>query len=187
MSYPLQCSCGTVKGLVAHPEKAVRVVCYCNDCQAFARFLGKADTVLDSMGGTDVVAITPEHLSFTAGQEMLACMSLSEQGLLRWYARCCNTALGNINRNPKVAHVGLVHTCLGAPQAITAAFGPVRMRNASGNARGTPDPIPFGTIKTLPRYALQLLRARLDGSYRRNPFFKDERGTPLAEPIVPSA
>ena len=72
MSHPLQCSCGTVKGSVAHPEKAVRAVCYCDDCQAFARFLGKADQILDPMGGTDVIAITPENLTFTAGKAMLA-------------------------------------------------------------------------------------------------------------------
>jgi hypothetical protein len=184
MSHPLQCSCGTVKGSVAHPEKAVRAVCYCDDCQAFARFLGKADQILDPMGGTDVIAVTPENLSFTAGQEMIACMSLSEKGLLRWYARCCNTPLGNVNRNPKVAHVGLVHNCLGTPQAIAAAFGPVQMRNATKNARGKLEPIPFGTLKTLPRFVWQLVRARFDGSYRRNPFFKDEQGTPLAQPVV---
>ncbi len=187
MSHPLQCSCGAVQGSVAHPEKAVRAVCYCKDCQAFARFLGKADHILDPMGGTDVIAVTPENLRFTSGQEMLACMSLSDHGLLRWYARCCNTPLGNINRNPKLAHVGLVHNCLGSPQAIEASFGPIRMRNATKNARGTPPAIPFGTLKTVPRFLWQLVRARLDGSYRHNPFFKDAQGTPLAEPLVQPA
>jgi hypothetical protein len=187
MSHPLECSCGTVKGSVAYPGKAVRAVCYCKDCQAFARFLGKADQILDPMGGTDVIAVTPENLSFTAGQEMLACMSLSETGLLRWYARCCNTPLGNINRNPKLAHVGLVHNCLGSQRAIEASFGPIRMRNATRSADGVPDPIPFGTLKTIPRFVWQLVRARLDGSYKHNPFFKDERGTPVAAPVIHAA
>ncbi|SHG53508.1 DUF6151 family protein [Massilia sp. CF038] len=184
MEHPLECSCGKVKGLVSHPDQAVRAVCYCADCQAFARFLGKPDQILDPLGGTDVTAVTPEQVRFTAGQDMLACMSLSEQGLLRWYARCCNTPLGNINRNIKVAHVGLIHNCLGTPQAIEAAFGPIQMHNSTKNARGTPAPIPFGTLKTIPRFVWQLVRARVDGSYRRNPFFKDAQGTPLATPVI---
>ncbi|HEY0063812.1 MAG TPA: DUF6151 family protein [Telluria sp.] len=187
MDHPLECSCGKVKGYVSHPDKAVRAVCYCRDCQAFARYLGKPGQILDGLGGTDVIAVTPENLHFTAGQDMLACMSLSEKGLLRWYARCCNTPLGNINRNNKVAHVGLIHNCLGTPQAITASFGHVRMRNATGNADGKPAPIPFGTIRTIPRFVWQLLRARLDGSYKRNPFFRDEQGTPLTPPVVAAA
>jgi len=185
MSHPLQCRCGAVQGVLAHPERAVRAVCYCKDCQAFAAFLGKADQILDRLGGTDVIAVHPADVSFTAGQAQLACLSLSDTGLLRWYARCCNTPIGNLGRNPKVAHVGLIHNCVGAtPAALDAAFGPVRMRVNTGSAYGRPPAMPLGLLTTMPRYAWHLLRARLDGSYRRNPFFKDGQGTPLAPPLV---
>jgi len=36
----------------------------------------------------------------------------------------------------------------------------------------------------MPRFAWQLLRARLNGTYRQNPFFRDERGTPIVAPQV---
>lgn len=39
MNHPLQCQCGTLKGYVSPPDMAIRGVCYCKDCQAFAHFL----------------------------------------------------------------------------------------------------------------------------------------------------
>ena len=41
----LHCRCGEVVGRVenAAPQKVNRVVCYCDDCQAFAHQLGRAD------------------------------------------------------------------------------------------------------------------------------------------------
>jgi len=45
MKHPLQCQCGTLKGFVDDPQRANRAVCYCNDCQAFAHFLGKSDEI----------------------------------------------------------------------------------------------------------------------------------------------
>ena len=44
----VRCRCGEVVGLVtnASPQKVNRVVCYCDDCQAFAHQLGRADRFL---------------------------------------------------------------------------------------------------------------------------------------------
>jgi len=38
------------------PHSSFRFVCYCTNCQAFARFLERPD-VLDDAGGTDIVHI----------------------------------------------------------------------------------------------------------------------------------
>jgi hypothetical protein len=124
MNHPLRCRCGSVQGHVAEPQRAMaRAVCYCKDCQAYAHFLGRAH------GGTDVIAIHPQHVALTQGLDALACMALSPRGLLRWYANCCRTPIGNTSRNPKTAYVGLVHTCLeGAGVPIERSFGPVGMR-----------------------------------------------------------
>ena len=56
----LRCRCGEVVGLVenAAPQKVNRVVCYCDDCQAFAHQLGRAD-LLDAQGGTDIIQVAP--------------------------------------------------------------------------------------------------------------------------------
>ena len=148
MNHALQCRCGTLKGEVAHTEVANRGVCYCKDCQAFARFLGHADEILDESGGTDVVATLASNVTITEGASALACMSLSENGLLRWYARCCNTPIGNTTRNFKLPYVGLVHSCLEkSGTSLDAAFGPVRMRvNTQSATRGRPNATPLATV-----------------------------------------
>jgi hypothetical protein len=180
MSHPLRCRCGTLTGLVSEPRKASRGVCYCKDCQAFARHLGKANTVLDAMGGTDIVATLPKYVSFTSGVGSLACLSLTDRGLLRWYASCCGTPIGNTMRDFRVPYVGLVHVCLGAPAAIEASFGPVRLRVNTRSAKGRPRLMPLSTAAALLRFAPTVLLARLDGSYKATPFFTVD-GTPVAE------
>lgn len=185
MNHPLQCRCGTLKGVVSQAEKASRGVCYCKDCQAFARFLGETGGVLDEMGGTDVVATIARHVTFTEGVEALACMSLTDKGLLRWYASCCNTPIGNTSRNFRTSHVGLIHTCLGGSgSALESAFGPVRMRVGTKGASGTVKPMPVSTLVSIFGFIGKLIRARLDGSYRTTPFFDSERGTPVVAPKV---
>jgi hypothetical protein len=185
MNHPLRCRCGTLKGYVSHPEKASRGVCYCKDCQAFAHFLGATGGILDEMGGTDVVATLPKYVTFTQGVEVLACMSLTENGLLRWYSSCCSTPIGNTPRDFKVSHVGLVHTCLEDPsRTLENSFGPVRMRVNTKNAKGKPKLMPISTIGSILRFMSSLMRARLDGSYKYTPFFAPARGTPVVPPKV---
>jgi Family of unknown function (DUF6151) len=187
MNHPLQCKCGTFKGSVSHPEKVNRGVCYCKDCQAYAHFLGKADDILDEMGGTDVVATLPQYVSFAQGTEVLHCMSLTENGLLRWYAGCCNTPIGNTPRNFKVSFVGLIHNCLGSSsKTLESSFGPVRMVINTRSAKGKPRSMPIRTITSVLRFGKSLLGARLDGSYRHTPFF-DANRIPVVQPAVLSS
>jgi len=172
-------------GNVSHPEKVSRGVCYCKDCQAFAHFLGAPSDILDEMGGTDVVATLPKYVNFTQGIEVLACMSLTENGMLRWYASCCDTPIGNTPRNFRISHVGLVHTCLEDPtRTLESSFGPVRMRAHTKHAKGKPKSMPISTIASVVRFLSLLIRARLDGSYKHTPFFASDRGTPVASPKV---
>jgi len=185
MNHPLRCRCGTLKGYVSHPEKVSRGVCYCKDCQAFAHFLGTTGDILDEMGGTDVLATLPKYVTFTQGSEALACMSLTENGMLRWYASCCRTPIGNTPRDFKVSHVGLVHTCLeDPPRTLESSFGPVRMRVNTKHAKGKPKLVPMSTIGSILRFSTSLIRARLDGSYKSTPFFAADRGTPVVQPKV---
>ncbi|EJL78500.1 hypothetical protein PMI15_04349 [Polaromonas sp. CF318] len=185
MTHPLRCQCGTLQGHVSHTESVCRGVCYCKDCQAYAHFLGKADEILDEMGGSDVVATLPQYVSFTQGVEKLTCMSLSDKGMLRWYASCCNTPIGNTSRDFKVSHVGLLHNCLQDPStSLDSAFGPVRMRVGMKSAKGTPKAMAFSTTMAILQFMGRLVRARLDGSYRKTPFFDPETGAPRVSPKV---
>jgi hypothetical protein len=137
------------------------------------------------MGGTEVIAIHPADVSFTQGLETLACLSLSERGLLRWYASCCNTPIGNTPRDFRLAYAGLVHGCLeNSGLALENSFGPVRMRVNIRSAQGRPRSMPLGTLMSIAQLLVCLLHARLTGSYKSTPFFTPD-GTPVVKPVVP--
>lgn len=189
---PLRCSCGELRGtLHADPERGSRrLVCYCDDCQAFAHFLGRADEILDLHGGTEVFQTSPARLSFGQGADRLACMRLTEKGLLRWYARCCETPVGNTLATSQVPFVGLVDRCVdhaaaGRPRDET--LGPIRARIQGRFARGDRtgldihDTAPLGVLAS---GAWALAKARLRGDHRRSPFFDPETGRPIVSPHV---
>lgn len=185
MNRPLRCQCGTLRGYVSHPESVCRGICYCKDCQAYAHFLGKADEMLDEMGGSDVIATLPQNVTFTQGVEKLTCMSLSGRGMLRWYASCCNTPIGNTARDFKVSHVGLLHNCLQDPSAsLDSAFGPVRMKVGMKSAKGKPKGMAVSTTVAILGFMGMLIRTRLNGGYKITPFFDPETGAPRVPPKV---
>jgi hypothetical protein len=184
MGIQLRCRCGKLQGEVDAARVAARAVCYCKDCQAFARFLKAEEAVLDAAGGTEVEATLPAAVRFTGGLEHLACMSLSPKGIYRWYASCCNTPVGNTPRNPAVPYVGLVRTCLDAPpETLDRQLGRSTMTVNRGSAHGPTKATPVATLLGLARIGGALVKARLSGSYRDNPFF-DASGAPLRTPRV---
>jgi len=99
------CRCGAVRGRVAGPGNANRVICYCDDCQAFAHHLGRTD-LLDPQGGSDIVQLAPASFSLRQGHEHVAGVRLTPKGLYRWYASCCHTPLGN-TVGPAIPFVGV--------------------------------------------------------------------------------
>lgn len=186
MNHPLRCRCGTLQGHVSAPQQAMaRAVCYCKDCQAFAHFLGRADDVLDLNGGTDVIAVHPRQVVISQGLDALACMSMSPRGLLRWYASCCRTPIGNTSRNAKTAYVGLVHTCLeGAGVPIERSFGPVTLRVNRASATVPVTERSRQVFRGALRILRTLLGARLSGSHKHSPFFDRDSGLPVLAPHV---
>lgn len=178
MHHPLRCRCGALEGHVIASRSATRAMCYCRDCQAYARFLGEAG-IVDEAGGTDVVAMLPAHVHLTHGLQHLACLSLRERGLLRWYASCCATPLANTPRNPGVPYAGVIHTCLGDTAAIERTFGPLRIAVNTKSARHDVRSTPLATACGVLGLAAALLGARLSGSYRRNPFFEADLRAPV--------
>lgn len=177
------CRCGQVRGELDPARAYARATCYCRDCQAFARWLGQAG-VLDAAGGTDIVAMAPDGLRITQGFDKMSCMSLGPRGLLRWYASCCRTPLGNIPRDPKLYYLGVPVPAIAEPAAaIDAAYGPrgriaVSPESALGNVAASGLARFAGTL----RIVANLLGARLRG--RRNAVLFDADGLPLREPLV---
>jgi hypothetical protein len=97
-NFPLRWRCGHVRGAACKVELSAgfRLVCYCQDCQAFARFLDWPD-VLDAAGGTDILQMPTGRVRLTAGTDAVRCLQLSGK-VLRWYTDCCQTPIGNLSR-----------------------------------------------------------------------------------------
>ena len=165
MTLALRCRCGQVKGIVATDRAYVRATCYCRDCQAYARHLGQPG-LMDAHGGTDIVAMNPLAVRFTAGEEHIAGLCLRKGGLYRWYAECCRTPLGNTPHDGRTAYVGMVTACLAPAAEVDAAFGPagrvvLNTDCALGDVSGTPVAFVLGGA----RIATGILGAKL----RRQP------------------
>ncbi|MEE9453691.1 MAG: DUF6151 family protein [Paracoccaceae bacterium] len=184
----LKCACGKVSGRVKKVKPSVgnHAVCYCNDCQAFARFLGNAPQVLDANGGTDIFQTTPGRVVFSQGIEHLACIRLSPKGILRWYASCCSTPICNTGATPGLPFVGLIHSGLGdgvdgTPRA--EIIGPVRTQAFTQFATGDTDGLKTrGLLKMATRLIRMMIGARLRGEHKRSSFFKPGSMEPIALP-----
>jgi len=102
--------------------------------------------------------------------------------MLRWYASCCNTPIGNTLANFKISFIGLVHNCLETPgKPLQDSFGPIRARV---NTKGDTKPQAMGAGRIILWFIASVLRARIDGSYRQTPFFLIDKGTPIVSPRV---
>lgn len=181
MNSNLQCKCGTVQGCVDLRKSCGHATCYCVDCQAFARFLGAQDEVLDPHGGTEIVAMLPADVRFTAGVDKIACMSLSEKGLLRWYASCCRTPIANTPRDRKLPYIGVLAACL---PKLDETLGPPRIALHTSSAVGETKSTPLRTFFGVCRIMGNVIGARFAGRYKSNPFFVADSSTPINEPRV---
>ncbi|HEX4478218.1 MAG TPA: DUF6151 family protein [Polyangiaceae bacterium] len=186
---PLRCACGAVEGVAVDvdPDHGSRVICYCNDCQAFARYLGR-DGIVDRHGGTDIFQMTPSQVRITRGAEQLRVMRLSEKGLFRWFAGCCRTPVANTLGAAKAPFAAILQpfmdhrtdgrsrdSVLGSPFCLLYARFAV-----NGTPEGASFKFPFGLIL---RSVRLMAIAWVAGKYRPSPFF-DAAGKRIVEPIV---
>jgi hypothetical protein len=177
----LECRCRQVRGVVtgAAPDKVNRVVCYCDDCQAFLHHLGRAD-LLNEHGGTDVVQVAPASLSFLQGRERIAGIRLTPKGLHRFYATCCKTPLGN-TMGPVIPFVGVVAQDFeSGTQKADDVFGPpvgaVFGKYAVGAA---PEASPRIGLRLMARTIPLVVGWRLGGRTWPHPFFDRATRAPL--------
>lgn len=181
----LKCRCGEVEGAVVDlaPGRYNRLVCYCDDCQAFARWLSRdgAPSIANDRGGTDVLQVWPSHVRFTRGADKLRLVRLREKGLFRWYTDCCNTPAGNMLPNAGSPFVGIPVAF--APSVDSAAgppTGAIQGRYAKG---GCPDGVaPTVSFGVITNSALFLLKGLALRKSKASPYF--ERGRPISAPRV---
>jgi hypothetical protein len=183
----ISCECGKFQArLKAFPKDTPgRLVCYCDDCQAYMRHLKRED-LLDANGGTEVVPVYPADIQIIQGAECLTCTQLAPGGTLRFSTTCCNTPIGNTRAGtPWAGLMRRVYTVKDAG-ALDRALGPVRSRIMGKFAKGTP---PAGTpakfnLKALMTVMPFMLKGKLLGKARPSPFFAPGSVTLVAPPRV---
>lgn len=184
---PLKCHCAQVSG-VAHdvsPKTGNRIVCYCDDCQGFARYLGHESPILDDNGGTDIFQMYPNQLNITQGIEQLRSMRLSEKGLLRWYTDCCKTPVGN-TISYGVPFVGLIHNFMSDPDHRNEHLGPVKFYVQGQHAIGSLDNKTVHRkfpVRCIIKIASMMLKGKLTSKQTPSPFF-DVSGVPVWPPVI---
>lgn len=158
-------------------------MCYCKDCQAFAYWLNPAPAALDEAGGSDIIATLPSLVKIEQGIEALACVSFSDTGLLRWYASCCRTPIGNTAREHTTHYVGLSPSCL-TLRPLDSSFGRLNVRLHTQSARKSVESTSLRAVLSIMKLLSFVVPARLTGRYRINPFFDAASGASIRHPHV---
>ncbi len=174
----LSCRCGQVRGRVERvsPRNVNRLLCYCDDCQAFAQQLGRAD-LLDAHGATEIVQVAPDAVTLEA-TEHISGLRLTPAGLYRWHTTCCNTPLGNTLR-PNVPFVGIsVSTFTTTPAERDAVFGALRGALRRKWAIGTPAPMSPLKNASMTLHLMRLMASWKIGHGAPNPFFAESPERP---------
>lgn len=193
--HQLQCQCGLVRAEVDSRGTHNRLICYCTDCQAFGRFVtglretaansGSDHPILDAQGGTELIQVAQSKLRFLQGEDQLLAVRLTEQGMIRWYTRCCHTPIGNTMASRGGAFIGLIHSCLTRPQ-LNADFGDKVAQLNTNTALGTPKPQQHGLFRVISSFLWLLISERVSGRYLQSPLFNAD-GSPRSVPRVLNA
>jgi Family of unknown function (DUF6151) len=183
---PLRCRCGHMHGIARDVSRSegFRFVCYCHDCQAFARFLERLD-VLDPSGGTDIFQMPPARVRLTAGTDALGCVRFSSK-VFRWYAGCCRTPIAN-TAGPGFPIVAIIHSFMdhsrvSRDEALGRPLCRIYERSASQPPPADAPPPP--SVRVFALRGWRMISWRLRGLHRPSPFFDEITGAPLAQPRI---
>jgi hypothetical protein len=139
---------------------------------------------VDGNGGTAIVASLQSSVTFTQGSDKLACLSLTDKGIYRWYASCCRTPIANTVRRPQMSYVGIVHSCLGESAQQAAEAWPEHFDVNPTHAKGpVAKPGLRAFIGTL-MIARLVLGARFSGRWRQSSFFRNGSTQTATEVLV---
>jgi hypothetical protein len=186
---PLRCRCGHVRGVAREvsPAAGFRFVCYCTDCQAFARFLERPD-VLDATGGTDIFQMAAGRVRLTAGVDVVRCLSFSGK-VLRWYADCCRTPIANTAASARFPVAALIHSFIdneangrSRDEALGLPLCRIYEHSATGPLPANAPPPP--SLRVFVHRTSRILGWWVRGLGRPNPFFDERSRAPLCAPQV---
>ena len=177
------CACGGFRAVIRDVSERTgnHAICYCVDCRAYARHLGQEARILDESGGTDLYQTQPWQVEIREGRDQLAVLQLARKGLYRWYARCCDTPICNTMGTPKLSFAGFTTANF---DVSSDALGPVLLHYKADYATG-PVPEDKGSMMRLMyRTMRNALRSRLNGKWRKTPFFDAATGRSIVKPHV---
>lgn len=190
MNLNLSCTCGKLKGLAENISGPIgnRIVCMCDDCQAFAHYLNRAKDILDVNGGTEIFQVAPFRIKIISGIENLKCIRLSDKGMIRWFAECCNTPIGNTMVSHKVPFVGMIHLLMSSSVGTSQyekVVGPILAKSMGrfGIGQLPKDAHQKAPMHLIFRIIRFLFLAWIRKQYQPSPFF-DSGGRPVVEPKV---
>ena len=173
----LECTCGEVQWSIAAQARGTHLLCYCEDCQTYARALDNGASRLDSDGATEIFQTLPDNIRFEKGIDHVAPLRLSPKGILRWHATCCGTPIANTLPKPGIPFVGAV-----LPPGIKG-YGPITARLSTiGTA---PHIKETGVLNAQMSVIGRMLRGLVTGAGRKSPFFGKD-GAPITAPRVMS-
>jgi hypothetical protein len=181
----IQCDCGKFRAeLTQFPKNTPgRLICYCDDCQAYLHFLQRSE-LLDKNGGTEIIPAYPADIKFISGGEGLKCVRLLPNGMFRYYTSCCNSPVANTDPHRPWAGILRPMYTVKNPTALDEALGPVKSSIMGKYAKGTPPPgTPQsfdlrGMVTVLPF----ILKGKFLGKSKGSPFF--ENGQSITIPKV---
>ncbi len=141
--------------------------------------------MLDENGGSNIFQMNPANFEITTGMEHVACMKVTKEGPLRWFAACCKTPLGNTFPRGGVPFLGVLPICLGhkgTSETVVGLVGPIR---AHTNQRGnTPFGEKIGIFFMMMGLLGKIMKWRIAGGRAYKPFFNAETMRPITKPIV---
>lgn len=174
------CVCGGMRANIDTGDGS-RLICYCDDCQAFARIVGREDW-LDDAGGSELFQTTPDRVEITQGADRLACLRLTSKGPLRWSASCCGTPFANTQTTRQVPFASIAVRGMAEPERT----GPVVVRANRKFALKRIEGEAGSVRRMVMAFMARALRARLTGRHVQTPFF-DREGAPVSPVRRPDA
>ena len=180
----LECECGAVSWEIheSDPRLGIRYVCHCDDCQAYAQFLGAPDRLLDSHAGTDAYQLPASRFQIARGSDQLACVQVTSRPLLRWYCISCRTPVANTYHTSKLSFLSLPIPRTRSSE-VDQVLGPSSGHVWTKFGRGDLSDVRQVNIPAmLWRMFSRIVSARWTGDYRSNPLFDPSTAAPIAPP-----
>ena len=177
----IQCDCGKFKARLNNIKKATtgRLVCYCNDCQNYARKLCRHD-LLGPYGGTEAVVVYPSDYEIIEGKDLLVCNLLSPSGASRFSTTCCNTPVANTKQKFPWVSI-LTKSFENANEGSTEELGNIKSR-AFGMYKTDKAPFKISnkvSVKDILIVLPFILKGMILKKYSKSPIYKEDQVTPF--------